>query len=318
VQKTAEVAGMPATAKEMPPAREPIPLPADSENPRASQRRPRKLEKRCAFAFFFFLLALVAWVAILPLRLYVSKELAGMDMVFIVMPSWIGSMILGIFGWKQLGRYPGRYTDASKLFATLTFALGGFAGLFLVPTIIAGLCTSFDHTRAQNQQHDAEEIGSLKFKDQNFIFHQPAPPWQHVDAGAYGRYLMFVYKHPDQLIFEFAANKIPPAVTDPRKSIIELSKSTLRKSVAVYEVVSEKEVSHHGLAGWQIETKTSNKGHDYYSVQWLYATNGYGYLLTTLGTPNSKLRIEEEADRMFENFELIPPEHISESLDSPK
>jgi hypothetical protein len=361
LQKTAELAGMPATAKEMPPAREPIPVQADSEEPRASQRRPRKLERRCALAFLFFLLSVVSWVAGFPLRIYGSRELAGLDLVFVMIPSWICSIILGIFGWKQLNRYPGRYTDTSKLFATLTFALGGFAGLFLVPAIIAGLCAGIDYARAQtrSRQNHREEMHAeenfreknnrdetphqetlhqetlhqetprqetprlehqpldepLAFKDKSFVFHPPLRPWRQVDPGFYGNSTLLAYRYSDRLSFMISGIKIPPTA-DPRQHVVDLVKSSHRGTDSAYELVSEKEVSYHGLVGWQMESRVTLRGVDYYYVEWSFATNGCGYLLTTLGTPDAKLKTEVQASLMFENFEPTPPQQVSESSGS--
>ena len=74
-------------------------------------------------------------------------------------------------------------------------------------------------------------------------------------------------------------------------------------------MITEGEATRNGVVGWQIETQASFQGHDYYMVQWLLATNGFGYELVTWGRPELKSQVKEEAERLFSRFELTTPQN---------
>ncbi len=317
LQKTAELAGMPAVAKPMPPAREAIPLQTTLEPSRPSPRRPRKLEKRCAWAFYLFIFSAVAFLSAMPLARYVSKELAGVVMLFIVTPSWACSLILAIFGWKQTAKYPGRYTDTSKLFATLTLALGGMVGLILVPMHIYSFTRGVDYARMQARRQHVEnppaENPSPEFKDLNFTFHSPGGSWRQVNPSQLAPKIRYELWRPDPMYFTILQQpqRVGVIVMNPRHDMVQASKNTMRRDVPSYRITDEKEVTYNGLAGWQIEAEGTVRDRDTCFVQWIYATNGFGYLLSTWAPRSSKVELEVEASRLFARFELTPPQQVT-------
>jgi uncharacterized protein DUF3857/transglutaminase superfamily protein len=305
-EKTVEFAGL-APAKPMPPARGGNAIQPASESSRPSHlRRPRKLEMRCAIAFCLFLLSLTGLVA--GFAAVNRDKLLGGLAVLIAISSWLCSLIVGVFGWKRVAQFPGRYTDNSKLFATITLALGGLLGLIFIPTLIKGFCAGIDRTRGRYYQENAAD-DALDFRDHNFMFRSPAAPWQRIFPGATSRNTLVAFDRPDRMRFTLYAEKVSLTVPDPNKQIAEFSKSVLRGSSTSYQLLAENEVVYNGVVGWQIETQTARGGYDYFSVQWLFATNGFGYDLTILGTPGAKSQVQDEAKRMFANFKLITPQN---------
>lgn len=277
------------------------------------QRRPRKLETRCAVGFFLFLFSLVAWFSAMALARYVNPAVGGLVALFVVVPAWVCSFIFAIFGWKQLAKFSGRYTDTSKLFATLTFALDGMAGLILVPMMIFSFCRGIDYARAQSARHHtyAEsaslEIKDQDFKDPNFVFHLPGAPWQRVRSSDFGPNVNFAICRRDPLTAFTIIKQQQRAgivVLDPRGDMVRAFKISLRRGGESRRIVDEKEVIYNGMAGWQVESEGVLEGHETYWVQWIFAKNGFGYLLSTWAPSTAKSQLKEEAGRLFAGFEL--------------
>lgn len=344
-RKTEEIAGEPATVKPMPPAREAIPLQTISEAARPSQRRPRKLEKRCAWGFYLIIFSAVAFLSAMPIARYVGKATAGFILMFIVVPSWLSSLMLAIFGWKQTARHPGRYTDTGKLFATLTFTLGGMAGLVLVPMLIYAFTRGIDNAQA-HARHDYVESAPagnthfeslplesrpnesptaeippsekpLDFKEQNFTFHPPGSPWEKVNSSDFGPNVHYALWRPGPMTFTIIQQRQRPGaiVMNPRADMVQASKISMLRTMESSRVIDEKEVTFHGMVGWQVETEGVIRGRKTYFVQWLYATNSMGYQLSAFGPSTAKRELELEAIRLFAGFELTPSQQITSMPD---
>src|SRR5262249_7731879 len=97
----------------------------------------------------------------------------------------------------------------------------------------------------------------------------------------------------------------------PQKGMIDLAKNSLRRNTPSYRLVKEQETAYNGKPGWQIETEGSLAGHDTYFVQWIVATNGVGYQLTGWAPAIAKTELEDEAQKLFADFELTTPESAS-------
>jgi hypothetical protein len=318
-QRTAEVAGL-AEAKPMPPAADGsrFQAPPETRERNRASRRPRKLEKRCAFSFYFLLLSLVGLLTSLCLAHFVDKGIGGLILLFVALPSWIVSIILGIFGWKHLARFQGRYAgDTSKIMAAVSLGLGGLLGLILIPFLIVGICAGIDNMRAHSHRAYTDS-DPLDFKDRNFVFHSPDNPWRQTDAKRFGPSAVLAFTRPEPMFFSIATARLELMLLDPRKRAVELSKNGLRKTAGSYHMVSEKEVTYNGLAGWQIETEVALQGHDFYFVQWIFATNGFGYELSTWGPPATKSALKDETSRLCEDFALTAPQQKSASSTLPE
>ena len=317
-QKMAELAGM-QSLKPMPPAREGTPLHTTTNPQKASssQRRRRKLENRCAFGFYFFLLSVAAYPTAICLGRFVNRESAGVVVLLVMIPSWIASLTLAIFGWKQLARHPHRYTDTSKLFATITLALGGLAGLVIVPLFIVGFCRGIDHARAEMRHDYAEnppaESPPVEFKNDNFTFHPPGDPWRKVKPQEFGPNVLYALWRPEPMAFTIIQQRqrVGVIVANPRRDMVEVSKISLRRTLASCQIASEKEVTYNGMAGWQIESQGIIQGRDTHLVQWIYATNGFGYLLSAWAPDDAKVQLQVEASQLFSRFELTTPQQVT-------
>jgi hypothetical protein len=163
----------------------------------------------------------------------------------------------------------------------------------------------------------------VDFKEETYVFQRPSPPWQPVDTGQNrtGQNRIpsrLAYKRFDGLVFTLSTTRIPRMAFNSRQYMVDSAKSGLRQSATDYQLIEEKEVSYHGLNGWQIETKAKVKGSDYYYVEWLFTTGGYGYWLMTFGPSDLKWKIDEQAILMFENFQSTPSQNNSESSASLK
>ncbi len=310
------------SAKPMPPAADGRQFQAAPENSRPSHHRPRKLEKRCLVAFCFFLLALAMLVAAQPIARW-NRGVAGKIALFVIIPSWICSLIFAAYGWKKFSRFPGRYADASKILVTITLALGGLLGLFFVPAMIVGVCRGVDAARGHYyyanggdeihpHSHDEVQTNSdnkvLDFSAENFVFHAPPRPWEQMDGTVFGTNTTVAFRRPEPMGFTIVAIRIPPMLLDPTKHLVELSKGSLQKEAGWHKVVNEREVVYNGVTGWQIETEGSLRGKDSYFVQWLCTTNGFGYQLTLWGPKKLKFDLLYESVELFPGFEPVAPQ----------
>ena len=340
-QKNEEMVAMPAAAKPLPPAREAVPLQTiDPKNSNTLQRRPRKPEKRCAWSFYLVVFSAVAFLSAMPIARYAGKAPGGFIVMFVVLPTWLCSLVLAIFGWRQTTRHPGRYTDTSRLFATLTFTLGGMAGLVLVPMTIYAFTRGVEnantharHDYVENTPAESRPVerpierfrsdissaanpppeNPLDFKEDNFTFHPPGSPWERVSSSDFGPNVLYALWRPGPMTFTIIQQKQRPGaiVLDPRRDVAEASKNSMRKTMESSRVVGEKEVTYHGMAGWEIETQGIIRGHDTCFVQWVYATNGIGYQLSACAPRGAQRELELEAIRLFAGFELTPSQQIT-------
>ena len=109
-----------------------------------------------------------------------------------------------------------------------------------------------------------------------------------------------------------ATARVPGVIVmNARGDMAKASKISMRRTMESSRIIDEKEVTYHGMAGWQIETKGIIRGHDTCFVQWLYTTNGFGYQLSAWAPTSAKGQLEVEAIRLFEGFELTPPQRLT-------
>jgi hypothetical protein len=321
LEKTAALAGMPATVKAMPPAREAIPSHAPPEKNRPTHRRSHrtnrgKMEKRSELSFYFFGAAFV--LTLIGALVARASRVLGGSLVLLAILFWVWSLALASLGWKDLVKYPGTYMG-SKVLATLTLVFGGILSLVYVPATFFGLrdaIMAHAGVRAESQQSDSS-VEPLGFKDEHFIFHPPGDPWQQVSAREFGSNTTVGFRRPDPMCFTIIAKKIGFMYLEPRKGMVESSKTSLRRIASSYNVVSEQEVAYNGLSGWQIETEAALQGRKTYFVQWIVVTNGFGYLLTTWAPVSAKSQLKDEAGRLCADFKPTPPERAATDTVNP-
>ena len=105
--------------------------------------------------------------------------------------------------------------------------------------------------------------------------------------------------------FVAAVHQAQPDSPEARSRAVEECKAGIRNWMTSYRLVSEGEVTHAGLPGWQMEIEANNQGHDNYYVYWIFTTSELGYELMTSGPVSMKAETKEELERMCSNFELI-------------
>jgi len=304
-------------AKPMPPAADGSRFQVPAEESSESRHRSRGLrtEKNSRLSFFIFLGAFVTlFVAGFFSHNPDTRALGGL-LGLLSLTSIVGSVVLGVLGWRKCARHPGRYQN-SQIFAILTVIFGGLLSLFMVPAFIYGMVHGLSRVRAGQSTYQtssdstASDIHSrpLDFSEFNFVLQRPASPWERVNEMAFGTNTTVAFRRPDPMAFTIVAVRIPPMLLDPRKSVVQLSKTSLQKSAGWHNVVKEQEAIYNGVAGWQIETEASIQGHETYFVQWICATNGFGYQLTAWAPKASKSDLLYECDRLFADFELVAPQ----------
>lgn len=247
------------------------------------------------------MVVIIGWIA------QISRTIAGSLLFSVALPIWIFSLIVATLGLIDLAKSPDRQIGNSQIFAVLTLIFGGLLGFVMVPAMIHGVGADFTGLRTQRAvAHSGAE--PLDFRDHNFVFYTPSPPWQQAPAKALGQNTVVAFTRPDPMYFKLVVDRIELMLLDPRKHVAELSKTSLRQSATYYHLVNEREATYNGLAGWQTETELSLNGHDFYCMQWVFATNGFGYQLTSWAPATEKTNLLQESRRMFADFELTAPQ----------
>jgi hypothetical protein len=277
-----------------------LPLP-QVDSPRRGRSRGRQKTSKSLLSLYFVIgtVLLILGAAAVGRRPE-GRELSGFLFLFSY-PPVCSALALAVLGWKQSSRHPAEYPDG-KVIAGLTLAIGGFIGLILLSTLPGALSAAWTGAKLRSQfAQNREEL--LKFKNLNFVFHSPSSPWVQVDGRRFGRSSVLGFVSPEHLSFSVCANPLETGLPDSRMRLVELYTQTLQRVTTSCERLSEGEVTHNGLTGWQIEYQISYQGHESYLLHWLLATNGYGYQLAIWGPPERKALVRDEADQMFSKFE---------------
>jgi hypothetical protein len=82
-----------------------------------------------------------------------------------------------------------------------------------------------------------------------------------------------------------------------------LSRANLRLALPDYQSICENAATYNGTMGWHIEAQGRFDGREVFVVQWLVATNGFGYQCTIWGPVELKSEIKHESEPMFLSFQ---------------
>lgn len=314
---TAELFPAQAVAGVAPPAadKQSLPAPVARAQFRSSRRRSsrgqsreNRIEQLGVFSFFIFLFSFLAIV----IQVYLHRKREPLSLQGLMFFSGsLGctlSIVLAVMGLRKCIKYPSLQQD-SKLFAILTLVFGGLFELFLIWALIGGIRTGIATVRTHRSEISRYRSEPLDFKSLNFIFHQPQSPWQQLDAGRSGHGPALYFGRPGPIFFSIGVHKMELPVDDPQKQVVTLAETGLQNKASSYKLVDDHESTYNGVAGWQIETQAAIQGHDFYFVQWVFATNGLGYQLATWGPPELKSRVQDEAAQLNRDFELVPPQN---------
>jgi len=302
-QKLAENAGL-AGPKPMPPAVDSTQFQSTPETAPTSHRhsRQKKMEKRCLYSFLIFLSSLAGnLIAIFLGRTDGTAALAGL-IALLVIPSLIWSLILAGLGLRQRAKYPGRYLD-NKWMAIVTLLFGGMFALFMIRPLLFGARSVMAGASARRQSAQVEN-GPFNFTNRVFILHPPPLPWKQARARNIGSGGVVGFSRPEPMFFTFYAGTLEPGDLNPRQHIVDLTKADLVRHSTSHEFLQEMEVTYQNLTGWRIESRATINGQDCYIVQWLLATNGFGYEFRTWGPEILKSGVKEQANGFPLNFEL--------------
>ena len=302
--------------KPMPPAADSSRFQLPPEEASSSRRRRSHdggTEELSQVGFFIFLGALMSFLLGFFFLHNPATRSFGVVFILLTYPSMISSFVLAILGWRKCEKHPNRYEE-SKTFVTVTLVLSGLSLVLLCFPLVQAIRTGMAWSHTEDPPSDTGDHSAaldtrgepIDFKQFNFVFHTPASPWRQVDEKRFALHPVVAFAHPDKIFFIVAADNLAPMLLDPRKHVVDISKTNLRRDSSNYKLVSEQETSRNGLAGWQVETEVSIQGHDYYFVQWDFATNGVGYQFSAWGPPRLKNEIKDEAAKLSANFELAP------------
>ncbi len=280
----------PATTRMLAPSSHP------SLSPAPSPYRKHGTNKRCLLSLY----SVLGGSALMVIGTIVGNA-PGADAIagailFLCFLIVLGSLILARRGWKECGQPPWK-PQRGRSAAAATFVIGGLLGLILFPALIYG----FGNMLSRRMNFTG---GTLKFGGMNFEFHSPRPPWNQTDERTVGRSTVLAFSRPGPMTFAVNVNALEAGYPNALARVIELAKADFRLAVNSYRAVSEGEVSRKGVTGWQIETEAVHQERHLYIIQWLVATNGFGYQLTIWGPLELKSQIKNEAEPLF--LERLP------------
>ncbi len=145
-------------------------------------------------------------------------------------------------------------------------------------------------------------------EENNFRFRVPGSPWMQVDPeriSAQGN-LAFMRVQPNVFVFLIAENVGIDAELD-NAQLWEIAKENLELGGAAVRHTRTTQRLRQGLAGIEAETELRMLGQRLVYLHWLCATNGYAYQLIAFGRMAEKEQVFQEADRVFDGFEMMDP-----------
>lgn len=266
--------------------------PLQKFSPAATPYRRRGVNQRCLLSLWLALGAFVLFVVSLVVgKAYRADKIAG-SLLFLCFPLIAGAVSLAVSGWKQCAQPP-RKPQSGRAAAAAAFGLSGLLGFILLFALINTI-----GNRIGNGGRRA-----LKFEALGFVFHPLESPWEQIDARMIGAGTTLSFARPGDLFFAVNVNGLEAGYSDPLGRVVELVKTDIKAQMVSYQLISETTIPRNGLVGRQLEIEANFQGQNLYLVQWLSATNGWGYQLSMWGPRETKSLVKAEADRVFLNFE---------------
>ena len=260
---------------------------------------PRRVNPQCIVSLSLFLFSVVMAAVAVVFSCSQETETLGGVLFLVNLPIFAASIILAARGLNQCNRLP-EFDANSRLVAILTLAFGSLFGLFLLVGLGVGL-----QRRAQAESARSAEL--LSFPSSRCFFRLPEPPWRQMDARAFGAGPILTLQRPGPLYFKLSAHPVDLTHRDPRGWLVDWSKSEKQRSAIAYRLVTEGESVFGGISGWRIETEGNFQGNDQFIVDWVIATNGFGYQLTLWGPKSLTPEVRNESEHLFAGFHLAPP-----------
>ena len=262
-----------------------------------------RLNKKCVLS----LCLLLAAIAALGMGVVLSRTPSGRGIASLLLLFTIaalpGSLVLAVMGIRECKRAPHKYTSGKEV-AIPVIVVGGLFCLLFILGVVVGVHGVLAGT---GYRRDLAASGkALRFEVYRFIFHFPPRPWVQTDARGFGKDAAFAFARPGPIGFVALVHLAAESPEEATSRMVEASKNGMKRSTTSYHLVTEGEVAHAGLTGFQMETAANWQGHDDYYVHWVLITNGWGYELVTWGPVSLKEQVKNEADRMCSNFELTP------------
>jgi hypothetical protein len=280
--------------------------------PAGRQSRPARghaTNRNSWIAFCLLLLAIIMFALTgLVTRAPGPHEGAGLLFLLVLVLAG-GAVSMAIVSLRQGSRHPERYPRGKQL-ALVTLTFGSAFALLMLLILLFALVRAPSRTAARAQDGSplpANRTSPLNFRAFNFVYNPPAFPWVQTDARELGRGPVLAFVRPSSLRFVVCAGPLEPGLIDARGRVVERCKEDTRRNTTSYELLTEGEILHHGLPGWQTETLISVQGHQFFFISWMLATNGFGYQLIISGPPDLKTQIQNEADSVFSGFVPTTP-----------
>lgn len=265
-----------------------------------SSSRSRRGNKRCAQSVWLLMTAVVAFI-LASLFVFVRGDdvLVGLLMLLTTV-ALICALTFAAIGLNQCLKHPERY-PRGQVAATSTLILGTLFGCALLVLFACGVWARTAQSRSLQTAHNAGS-GRLEFDAWGFDYISPPAPWLQADARAFSPGTVLGFGRPEPMYFTVYAGTLDRSLPDARARVIEFSKTNLLAEASSYRLISEGEVERNCIAGWEMESTGNFQGHEFYLVQWLLATNGFGYQLTVWGPTAFSAEIKRNADTLFRNF----------------
>jgi hypothetical protein len=278
----------------------PRPPGAQPTPPALSRASRGRMNQRCIQSLWVFLAA----IALFLIGGLLSSVPGASPLVGVLCLSILGiltwSLILAVVGLRQCASLPDRY-PRGKVPAIATLVFGGLFLLALLTTFVGSIRAGMARSQLAEKIRGSG-FEQLRFDALNFNYQSPSPPWVQTDARTFGRGTVLAFVRPEPMYFSICANPLEAGFAGDRGRIVQLSMSNVLAEATSYHSISEGEVTRNGLAGWQIEGRGNFQGREFYLVNWLLATNHFGYQLSVWGPTALSSDIKREADNLFSNF----------------
>lgn len=235
------------------------------------------------------------------------KLLGGLFGIF-AFPAFFGSLILAVIALIECIKYPERYPRGqAPAIISLTLGCTLIAAYFIGHASRRSRMANATGETGQSTENSQDVI---KFNHLNFVFHPPVAPWKQVAPKRLSQSAILAFARQEPMGFTVNVIELDSGdlAIDPLKRLAELSMDNVRHNSTSHQLLGERAKARNNLPGWETEMQLVSDGHEFYAVDWLLATNGFGYQLGIWGPISLKSEVQREADKVFAGFELVAPE----------
>lgn len=231
---------------------------------------------------------------------------AGVGLVFALL--LVAALVAGMLGLAGLQdrRKKARRGRGWALAGCVGSALGLFGVLAAGPANLLSLPSLLKPFTA-----GGDAGPPIAMEDVNFRFSPPGAPWGAEPAVIEDAGTKLVFKRSDpEMRLEVGAGKYGGGFDTDQ--LAEVGRAKIRKRFSTEEVLSVRPKELGGFTGAGVETRGQRENREWFTLQWYYFANGFGYYLVAEGPWAFRRQVRSEAERYFSGFGVIDADRTTD------